>query len=115
MPDRYKLTELTTTAYSGSRSTARDTTDVELPVIALREWLGMNKGEYLSIAPKTERSVVIGPQTPPTLSKVRIGFDPDDKAVRGKLDQKTVRYLGIEPGDELTFRKRGESEVVITA
>jgi len=109
MPERYQVTEYATTAfeYQGSTKTYART---HVPKLVVCNWLGMEQGEYLSIAPKGNDTLAIGPQTPPILGKVKLSGAEN---TRTQLTREAMQYLGVDPGDDVYFRKASEHEAEV--
>lgn len=103
MPDRYAPDPIITAAVSRASRVQGDTPSGKVPILALRDWLGVTPPATLSIAPRDDAAVRIGPGVASILDDLTVGktMKYNGEYPTATLPLSVLEYLGADPGDEL--------------
>jgi hypothetical protein len=115
MPDRYKPDPILTSAVSHASTDRDGTPSAKLPMIALRDWLGVTPPTTLSIAPRDDAAVRIGAGVPSICDDLTVG---EARKYSGPYPTATLplsvlEYLGADPGDELAVEHVGDNTLEV--
>ena len=103
MPDRYKPDPIVTSTVSRAGKSQRDTPSGKIPILALRDWLELTPPTTLSVAPRDDAAVRVGPRVPSILDDLTVGeaMKYNGAYPTATLPLSVLEYLGAAPGDEL--------------
>lgn len=83
-------------------------TCVSMPRIVLRDWLGLDAGTELGVAPAGARSVWIGQTVPRELATVAVKCHSTPASRSAYVGEAVVGYLGIDDNDPIRFHEPDE-------
>lgn len=103
MPERYKPDPIVTAAVSNASKSNNPRPSGKVPIIALRDWLGVDPPTQLSIAPRDETTVRIGPRVMSVFDDLTVGeaMKYNGAYPTATLPLSVLQYMGASPGDEL--------------
>jgi len=78
---------------------------VSMPRIVLRDWLGLEAGGELGVAPAGPRSVWIGQTVPRELAAVTVKCHTSPASRTGYVGADVVAYLGLDDNDPIRFHQ----------
>jgi len=103
MPDRYKPDPTITAAVSRASKGNAETPSGKVPILALRDWLGVDPPTTLSIAPRDDHAVRVGAGVPSILDDLTVStaMKYNGEYPTATLPLGVLEYLGASPDDEL--------------
>jgi hypothetical protein len=111
MPARYRLNEVGVPVNRETPHAVKAT----LPTVVIHNWMGLNVGDSIGVAPVSPDAVKLGPTVPAMLARVRIRDDhrSGDGRGRARLRRDSLDYLDVNVGDTVTYERRENGPVLL--
>ena len=111
MPPRYRLDEVDVDVCREQHNAVKAT----VPIASIHNWMGLEVGDSIGVAPKGPATLKLGPTVPAFLSRIHIKKETAATTERGRarLRRDSLDYLDVEVGDTLKLEKNGDEGPVL--
>lgn len=115
MPERYRAPQATEHRVYGDDRRTPPRPMLNIPPVALHNWIGCGGGDTLKIAPKSPTAVTVGLQEQPDLGTFVASDDKryNTKQLSARLPVAALRYLGVEQDDMVRVKNANGPRIVI--